>query len=121
MYAAVMQHKKRVFLSKNGLPTDGIVIRLEQDKDPDSSAYYPVIQFTTLNRETVAVRHNFGSQPASYHVGQKVQVLYDPLAPKEFVIGVTGLSAIEWEAYGFGLLGAVLLSIGLCKGFESYF
>lgn len=117
MYMAVVQYNKRVFLNKSGLPAEGIVIRLEQDNDPDSTAYYPVIQFTAFNRETVVVRHNFGTQPASYHVGQKLQILYDPLVPKEFVIGTGN---IDWDAFGFGFLGASLLSVGLYMCFEQY-
>jgi hypothetical protein len=116
MYIAVVQYNKRVLLNKSGVPTEGVVIRLEQDND--STVYYPVIQFTTFNREIVVVRHNFGTQPASYHVGQKIQILYDPLVPKEFVIGT---SNIDWDAFGFGFLGASLLSVGLYMCFEQYF
>jgi hypothetical protein len=117
IYAAALQYHKRKVLINSGMPADAVVIRLEQDNDPDSSSWYPVIQFTTLDRKTVTVRHNFGTQPASYYVGQQVQILYDPLVPTEFMIGV---NAMDWVAFGFGFIGAALIISGLYERFKSH-
>ncbi|MGI4832032.1 MAG: DUF3592 domain-containing protein [Janthinobacterium lividum] len=109
-YAAVAQHRKRTLLRQTGILTEGVVVRLEEDNDPESSVLYPVIRFTTLNGEVVIMRYNFGSQPSAYQLGQQVQLLYDPLAPREFVIGA---GSTDWETLVFGLVGAGLLGVGL--------
>jgi hypothetical protein len=117
IYAAALQYHKRKVLINSGMPAHAVVIRLEQDNDPDSSSWCPVLQFTTLDRKTVTVRHSFGTQPASYYIGQQLQVLYDPLVPTEFVIGV---NAMDWEAFGFGFIGAALIISELYEGFKSH-
>jgi len=63
------------------------------------------------------MRYNFGSQPAAFHVGQQVQLLHDPLAPKEFVIGA---GSIDWETIVFGLIGTGLLGVGLYGCIKPY-
>jgi hypothetical protein len=116
-YAAVAQHRKRTRLRQTGIVTAGVVVRLEKDNDPESSSLYPVIRFTALNRGIVTMRHNFGSQPAGFHVGQQVQILYDPSAPEEFVIGA---GSIDWETLVLGLIGAGLLGVGLYGCIKPY-
>jgi hypothetical protein len=110
LYASVRQHRKRTLMRQTGLIAEGVVVRLEEDSDPDSSSLYPVVRFTTLNREVVTMRYNFGSYPAAFQLGQQVQIIYDPLAPKEFVIGA---GSMDWETVVFGLIGAGLLGAGL--------
>lgn len=117
VYGAVVQHRKRASLRKTGMQAEGVVIRLEEDSDPDSSSLHPVVRFTTLNREVVTMRYHFGSYPSAFRVGQQVQILYDPLAPKEFVVG-TG--SVGWETVIFGLLGVGLLGVGLYGCIKPY-
>jgi hypothetical protein len=116
-YAAVAQHRKRTLLRQTGILVEGVVIRLERDNDPESSILYPVISFTARSGKVVTERYNFGSQPAAYRLGQQVQILYDPLAPKEFVIGD---GSIDWETLVFGLIGAGLLGVGLYGSIKPY-
>jgi hypothetical protein len=110
LYAAFKHYRKRTFLAQNGLRVEGTIIKLEEDDDPDSSSLYPVVRFAMLNREILTLRYNFGSYPAAFHLGQRVQILYDPLAPKEFIIG---LAAIDWNIISIGLTGIFLVGVGL--------
>lgn len=115
-YAAFIQQRKRNLLRKKGLIADGIVVCLERDDDPESNILYPVVQFTTLKSEIIRVRHNFGSYPASFRVGQQVSILYDPLNPREFVLGA---ASMDWDVLVLGFLGVAGLSYGLFEVIKS--
>jgi hypothetical protein len=102
--------------SQNFLATcvhaDGTVIENvpAQMSGDSSTVYYPKFSFQTPDGQTHTVKSDTGSSPASYSVGQHVQVLYTPgnpdnakphafwslwLAPTVFTImGIAGL--IGW-------------------------
>ena len=117
MYGAATQYRKRAYLRKNGVQTEGTVIELEADKSPKSRSLYPVVRFTTLTRKTVTLRYNFGSYPAAFQPGQRVQILYDPLAPEKFVIGV---GDTDWRTVVIALMGLFFLGLGVYSGLKHY-
>ena len=117
MYGAARQHRKRTFLRNNGLQAEGTVVRLEADKNPKSKALFPVVRFTTLTHGTITLRYNLGNYPAGFQLGQRVPLLYDPLAPERFVI-VT--EASDWAIITLGLLGVFFTGLGLYNGIKSY-
>lgn len=117
LYNAVTHHRKRIFLKQTGIVVEGIIMRLEKDGDPESNILYPVVRFTTLNREVITMRYHAGSYPPAFRTGQQVQIMYDPFAPAEFVIG-TG--SIDWETILFGLLGVSLLGFGFYSCIKPY-
>ncbi|GAA4496268.1 hypothetical protein GCM10023172_09290 [Hymenobacter ginsengisoli] len=110
LYSAFERYRKRTFLLQNGLRTESTVVRLEQDDDPDSSSLYPVVRFTDSSYETITLRYNSGSYPAAFHLGQRVQILYDPSKPQDFVIGYT---TIDWETINVLVIGISLVGVGL--------
>jgi hypothetical protein len=106
LYMAFMQQRKRSYLRKNGVPADGTVIRLEQNNSRKTSSYFPVIRFVTLKQEVIIERHHVGSYPPDFHTGQQVQILYDPAAPKQFIIGS---GASDRDAYILGIIGLLII------------
>jgi hypothetical protein len=107
LYLAIRQQRKRTYLRKNGVPADGIVIRLEQNNTRKTSSYFPVIRFVTLNQEIMIERHHVGSYPPKFRTGQPVQIVYDPANPKQFIIGA---DASDRDAYTLGIIGLLIIA-----------
>ena len=71
--------------------TSGKVTELEErvstsTKDGRSTrslSYYPRVQFSGPNGEEINFTSSVGSSPASYDVGESVEVLYLPQAPQQ--------------------------------------
>lgn len=53
-----------------------------QDGTTISGAYYPVVEFSTGEGQTVRFTDGIGSLPPDYEVGATVRVLYDPAEPQ---------------------------------------
>jgi hypothetical protein len=103
---AVYLGMERANFLETALKTDGKVIELIESRSDDSYVYYPRVEFSLTGTDRViSFRHESGSNPPSYKVGEKVQVLYDPENPHDAIIDgglmnwlATGLVA------GFGIL-----------------
>ncbi|AZQ75287.1 DUF3592 domain-containing protein [Streptomyces luteoverticillatus] len=57
----------------------GTVVALDRQVD----AAYPVVEFTPAGGTPRKFRDSAGSDPASYEVGERVEVLYRPGSPKD--------------------------------------
>ena len=72
------RNKKRNDLSKYGEEAEGVIVSFKHGRDE------PVIDFVTRDGVSMTEEYHIGS--TSYKIGQKVQVLYDPVTPKEFTL-----------------------------------
>lgn len=63
---------------------DGAVIALEErwDSDDGDYTYYPRVAFETEDHRQVEFTSDTGSRPASFDVGERVRVLFDPARPE---------------------------------------
>ena len=66
---------------QSSLKSTGTVTRLDLKQSSDSSSYYPVVQFRTLENQVINFTSSAGSNPASYQVGETVEVNYNPTDP----------------------------------------
>jgi heme/copper-type cytochrome/quinol oxidase subunit 2 len=106
------------FVRKSAIAT-GTVVALEERTDSDDRTsyhpvYYPVVEFKIAENDTFRFESSFGSNPPSYRIGEKVEVLYDPASPgnakiKSFLslwVGVVilGILGFIFFAIGFGMI-----------------
>jgi len=74
-----------------------------------ASALYPVVEFQA-NGQAYRFESEFGSRPASHHVGQMVKVKYDPSNPQKAEVD----SALS-NNLGFGVF-IFMAVIAMCLG-----
>jgi hypothetical protein len=68
--------------------------------------YYPVVEFVASDGRRRNIQMSEGSSPASYEVGDEVEVLYEPDRPIDARIKSLGSSALMWILPGItGILG----------------
>lgn len=66
---------------QSSLKSTGTVTGLDLRHSSDSSSYHPVVQFRTLENQVINFTSSVGSNPASYQVGETVEVNYNPTSP----------------------------------------
>ena len=89
----------------------GTVVDLEYSRSSDGGgAYYPVIRFGTAAGETVTFRSRVGSSPPSHHVGETLEVLYDPAAPQG--AHTAGFFALYLGSFITGLFALIFGGVG---------
>ena len=66
---------------QSSLKSTGTITGLDLKHSSDSSSYYPVVQFRTLENQIINFTSSVGSNPASYQVGETVEVNYNPTNP----------------------------------------
>jgi hypothetical protein len=69
-------------LETGGERTTGVVVRLDEQDDPDGGCctYVPVVEFEAGGR-TYSFQGDTASDPPQYRVNEEVSVLYDPSDP----------------------------------------
>lgn len=92
-------------LQRNGVTVVGHVIRLERGSKGSS---FPVVEFQAGD-ERITFKSRMGSSPPSFHAGESVAVLYDPLDPQRATIQSFG--QMWGPSIVSGLLGAVFTAI----------
>lgn len=107
--AGYLYQSKQTFLSQ-ATQTEGVVVDLSLSRSDNSDVYYPVVTFQTQSGESVQFKASVGSNPPSYEEGEKVEVLYDPAAPKEAEIN--SFSSLYLAPLILGILGSVFFLIG---------
>jgi uncharacterized protein DUF3592 len=101
-------------LERIGLRAQGQVVRLKSEYSSGSHGghytSYAIVRFRTENNVTVEFKDNVGSDPPSYHPGDKVSVLYLPGNPQKDVMIDRGfwwnwaIPAVVFLAAGFIVL-----------------
>ncbi|MEP6913364.1 MAG: DUF3592 domain-containing protein [bacterium] len=120
LIAGVIAAFKQSRKSARGAKATGTVVNLvSRVFNPGSAGVYcPVVEFTTATGQPVRFESQFGTMPASHHVGQTVAVRYEPAEPQKaevdsatanwFVPGCTIAMGL-----GFLLMALVFLVIGI--------
>ena len=67
--------------------TKGVVVRMVSFTGGDSTKYSPVFQFKTTDGRTIEVEDSQASTPPRFHVGEQVDVLYNPQNPSRARLG----------------------------------
>lgn len=93
----------------------GTVIEMIRRQSSDSDTYAPVVRFVTEAGEAIEFTSRTSSNPPSYATGERVEVLYRPLAPRDARINDFGslwAGSIMFAAIGstFFLIGAGLIA-----------
>ena len=82
----------------------------KRDKDDGSTTYTPVVMFEADSGASVSFSSSFSSNPPSYAVGEKVDVLYAPGDPNQ--ARINGFGSLWFGSLILGGLGAVFSAIG---------
>jgi len=92
--------------------SEGEVISLNSRRSDDSYVYYPVVRYTPPGGSSpLTFEHDVGSNPPSYDVGERVQVLFHPDDPTNAIIDA---GIMNWFGPGLALLlGLVFATAGI--------
>lgn len=83
MIAAFFVHSKKVKrLNTNGIAVEGIVF----DLVVSDGASNPVIRFLTTEELWITETYDIGTLPTHFKRGQKVNVVYNPEDPRDFIL-----------------------------------
>jgi len=96
---------------QSSLKSTGTVTGLDLKHSSDSSSYYPVVQFRTLENQVINFKSSVGSNPASYQVGETVEVNYNPTNPNSAKIN--DFTSNWLTVLILGLMGSVFSFLGL--------
>jgi hypothetical protein len=105
-------------LIDNGVHTKGVVIELATSRSKNSTTYAPVVEFTDRSGEKITFTSNVYSKPASYDVGENVEVLYPKNNPTDAEINSFG--QLWFPTLLFGFLGGVFTLIGFGLLYYAY-
>jgi len=108
---------ERKKLIASGIKTDGVIFKMEKivtgtnNLSNRTSANYPVVRYTTLEKEWVTKQYLVGGILSSYKEGDKVAVVYDKSDIERFIIddAPTRLLGPITMIFGFLLIAASLL------------
>jgi hypothetical protein len=96
---------------QSSLKSTGTVTGLDLKQSSDSSSYYPVVQFRTLENQVINFTSSAGSNPASYQVGETVEVNYNPTNPTSAKINDFTTNWLTVLILGF--MGAIFSFVGV--------
>jgi hypothetical protein len=83
LYEAYQNQKKlNAFTHTEGTVIDNSYATTNHDGTL-SGAYYPVVEFRETGGSLVRFNDGVGSLPPDYSVGERVNIVYDPLNPKD--------------------------------------
>lgn len=72
------------------IPAEGrvvdVVSRTSTSYGERETLFYPVVEFRTVDGESIRFQGSTGSNPAAYRAGDTVKVLYDPQTPQSALI-----------------------------------
>jgi len=70
---------RRISFVQSAVAAEGHVVDLVESRDSDSTTWAPLVEFKPVSSPgTVRFRHSVSSSHPSWHVGDSVEVLYDP-------------------------------------------
>ena len=98
--------KSKAYLAKAG-KAEGTV----KDLEKSGGVYYPIFEFQPPDGKPVTIKATTGSDPPSYKIGDKVDVVFDPKSPHEAKVNTIFQTYLE--SLISGALGALIFVIGL--------
>jgi len=100
----------RAFVAE-AVHADGTVIALVRHARSESNAVAPIVRFATADGEAIEFRSDTASDPPSYTRGERVGVLYRPLAPHD--ARVDDFLTLWASSVLFGAIGAIFFCTGV--------
>jgi hypothetical protein len=91
-----------------GEKSEGIVFDLEKSKNSEFNSQYPIIRFLTKKNEWITKAANLGISVSTYKQGDKVNVIYNPDKPEEFMIESKWQILISKGLLFAGLVGLII-------------
>ncbi len=82
-------------IKRNGLMTEGQVIRLDERCDDDGCTYRPVVEFTTNSGQNFTHTSSSSTNPPAYDVGEIVTIYYLQESPQDARIKGEG-GVLRW-------------------------
>jgi len=111
---SVFKIRKKIKYERNGIKTSATVIAVEEVVNIRrmERRFYPVVKFMLRNGDWFKGKYSDGSLPASYKIGDNVDIVYIEEKPEAYII-----TQQNWKSLIFLVIGLVLL--GYCA--VSYF
>ncbi len=91
LFFAVKNYNKTKTLLANGIKTKAKVIDLIAISSDDGYTYKPVFEYTNKLDEVITFKSSVSSSPASYEVGEIVEIVYSKNSEERKVISFWGL------------------------------
>jgi len=107
--AGIDTHNTRSFVAQSA-HAHGTVTDLVRRHSSDSDTYAPVVRFATADGENVEFTSETASNPPGYSRGERVDVIYRPLAPQHAKID--DFTSLWASPLMFGALGAIAFGVG---------
>lgn len=95
---------------KTALTTQGTVVELQPVRSHKSTTYKPVVDFIDVKGVKIEFASGSSSNPPSYEVGEKVEVLYNPKEPQDAKI--KSFFSLWMGPLIVGIVGAVFFAVG---------
>ncbi|HEY9653679.1 MAG TPA: DUF3592 domain-containing protein [Coleofasciculaceae cyanobacterium] len=105
--ALIVYRNTNIYLAE-AAKAEGTVVKVV--RPPNNDVYYPVVQFTSQNGQTIEFQSSVGSYPPSYSKGQKVEVLYRPTNPQDAQI--RNFFSLWWGSIALAGSGGLLFLTG---------
>ncbi len=114
LVGAFFMYKSANEFLETSITAEGTVIDLLRSRSSSSSdnsiTYKPLVEFTEKEGNRIEFSSSTSSNPPSYSVGEKVEVLYNPESPNKAKI--KGFFSIWGGVTIVGILGFVFFTIG---------
>jgi hypothetical protein len=107
--AVISANNSRTFIAQAD-SAYGTVIDVMRRQSNDSDTYAPVVRFVTAAGETVEFTSDTSSNPPGYSTGERVEVLYRPLAPRDAKIRAFG--SLWGGPIACAVLGSIFFAVG---------
>ncbi|RZJ47761.1 MAG: DUF3592 domain-containing protein [Flavobacterium sp.] len=107
--AFFLYQNKKSFLEK-AITVEGTVTELLPSRSDNSTTYKPVVTFTTKDDKKIEYTSSVSSNPPSYHVGEKVEIFYDPADPYD--ADINGFFSLWLAPLILGIMGSIFFLIG---------
>ncbi len=86
LFGLRLRQEKTAFLQGAERAT-GVVVEIVAERQQDGDTlFYPVVEFTTAEGQTVRFKSREGRWPSGYRVGERVSLLYDRALPQNAVL-----------------------------------
>ena len=105
--ALIVYRNTNLYLAE-AAKAEGTVVKVV--RPPNNDVYYPVVQFTSQNGQTIEFQSSVGSRPPSYSKSQKVEVLYRPTNPQDAQI--RNFFSLWWGSITLAGSGGLLFLTG---------
>jgi hypothetical protein len=120
LWGATLFYSNTSTFLEEAITAPGTVVDLVASHSRDSTTYRPSVEFTSRSGAPASFVSSTGSNPPSYSVGQKVEVLYRPTNPRDARIndfftlwgGATVLGGMGFVFAGVGVGTMVGIALG---------